>query len=97
MPRPISNPTTLPLPPQPDFDLWPRNITSQQAALLVSHYFGPQSARTIREHWPLVWTDFGGRGVTPAVGVFAVAQHRLDAGARSVNHNPCGVEQQEAA
>ena len=70
--------TPLPLPPEPDLTCWPRNVTAQQGAQLVTHYFFPISPRTLRERWGLPWCLVNHKATTSTRGVLSAAQRRFD-------------------
>jgi hypothetical protein len=78
MPRPQANPIQLHLPPEIDLDSLPRYIPAPQLKVVITHYFGPISDRTIRERWPLEWRIFNSRLVTDTRKAIAEAQkHEL--------------------
>lgn len=78
MPRPMSNPEPLILPPEPDPDRLPRYADRPTLARIHQHYFGPQSPRTL-EAWPLAWRRVNGRAVSEVRAFLIEAQRRFDA------------------
>ena len=78
MPRPMSNPEQLNLPPEPDPAKLPRYGDRRFLARLHCHYYGHQSPRTL-EAWPLPWRIVNGRAVTEVRAFLAEAQRRFDA------------------
>lgn len=66
------------LPPDPDPERLPRYGDRRFLALLHTHYFGPQSYRTL-ESWPLAWRHVNGKAVAEVRQFLAEAQRRFDA------------------
>jgi hypothetical protein len=78
MPRPMSRPEPLALPPEPDPEKLPRFADRPTLARIHTHYFGPQSHRTL-ETWPLTWRRVNGRAVSEVRAFLVEAQRRFDA------------------
>lgn len=70
--------TTLALPTEPDASRMPRRVTSPQGAQIVAYYYGPISARTIRERWGLTWREFNGKATVATRDLLAKAQEKFD-------------------
>jgi hypothetical protein len=65
------------LPSAPDPERLPRYADRRFLALLHTHYFGPQSYRTL-ENWPLDWRLVNGKAVAEVRQFLAEAQRRFD-------------------
>jgi hypothetical protein len=82
MPRPMTNPPVMYLPPEPDPEQLPRYLPKEGLAEVHVRYFGPISGRTIRENWCLQWVAVNGRLVSETRAFLAEAQRRFDAAPR---------------
>lgn len=79
MPRPMKNPPSLVLPPQPDLSQWPVRTTAPNLSKIISRYLFEVSAREIRERWPLEWVIIGDRGHAETAVAWKLAERRLAA------------------
>ena len=79
MPRPMSRPEPLVLPPELDPESLPRVADRETMAAIHRHYYGPQSPRSL-QNWPLDWRIVNGRAVAETRAFLAEARRRFDAG-----------------